>query len=185
MKKTAAIKSLIKKLLHQLSIDQDAEGLIETPERVAEMYEELLEGYNKNPKTVFKTFENGSYDGLIVISNIQFYSLCEHHMIPFFGKVNIGYVPNKRILGLSKFARLVNIFSRRLQVQERLTDQLAESIMEYLNPHGVVVSIEAEHLCMSMRGINKPGSTTKTLVTRGVCASDRSYLQSFFTLIKE
>ena len=183
MKKTV-IKNSVHEILRQLPIDITSESVRETPARVAEMYDELLEGYTQDPKKIFKTFEIGSYDGLIVVSDIQFYSLCEHHMIPFFGKVHIGYIPEQRILGLSKFARLVNVFSRRLQVQERLTEQLAESIMRYLQPQGVIVSIEAEHLCMSMRGVNKPGSTTKTLITKGVCSEDERYVKNFFAQVK-
>src|SRR5579859_3592766 len=174
----------VRAILKEFSIDVNKDGLSETPERVARMYSELLQGYTQDPAAVFKTFESGSYDGLVLVADIQFYSLCEHHMIPFHGKVHIGYLPNKKILGLSKFARLVNIFARRLQVQERLTEQIATTIMTNLKPHGVIVFIEAEHLCMSMRGVNKPGAVTKTLSAKGVCAKNQDYVSSFLNQLR-
>ncbi len=167
-------------LLRHCNIDLNQDGIKETPKRVAKMYLELLDGYNQDPASVFKVFESDAYDGLVIVSDIQFYSLCEHHMIPFHGRVHIGYIPDKKILGLSKFARLVNIFARRLQVQERLTEQIASSIMQYLQPKGVIVFVEAEHMCMSMRGVNKPGAITKTFSTKGVCAEHQDYVRNFF-----
>lgn len=159
--------------------DPQREGLIETPDRVARMYDELLCGYSQDPKLHFKTFPSNGYDELIVIKDIDFYSLCEHHMIPFFGKVHIGYIPNGRILGLSKFARLVDVFSRRLQTQENLTKQILDAINDNLNPKGSVVQIEAEHLCVSMRGIKKKGFITKTIIHSGLLKEGNKSLEQF------
>jgi len=175
----------VSSILEAHNLDIESDGLKETPQRVSRMYDELLSGYNRNPKEVFKTFENGSYAGLVMVADIQFYSLCEHHMVPFHGKAHIGYVPNGRILGLSKFARLVNIFSRRLQVQERLTEQVAQAISDNLHPKGVIVYMEAEHLCMSMRGVNKPGATTKTLSIKGFENEKQLYVDQFMSQVRK
>lgn len=146
----------------------------ETPKRVAKMWEELLSGYDKNPEEILsKTFEVGAEgdvnaNGIVVVKDIPFYSQCEHHLAPFYGTCSIAYIPCKRVVGLSKFARLVECYARRLQVQERMTRQIAEDICHYLNPIGVMVVIEAEHMCMTMRGIQKPGSKTVTSRVEGV-----------------
>jgi len=171
---------LIKKLLKSLGENPGREGLKETPQRIARMYQELLKGYQQNPKTVFKRFDGEKYVGLIVIDNIDFYSLCEHHLLPFYGRIHIGYVPDGHILGLSKFARLVDIFARRLQIQERLTKQIADSLEKNLSPRGIVVYCEAEHFCMRMRGIKKTQSRVKTLVKTGVFNTDKNLLTQFF-----
>lgn len=160
------VSELVKQMLELFKIDTNTNGIKETPLRVAKMYEELLDGYNQDPKNIFKVFDIKSYEGLVIVSDIQFYSLCEHHMAPFHGKVNIGYVPDQKILGLSKFVRLVNIFSKRLQVQERLTQNIAETIMKYLQPKGVIVYIEAEHMCMSMRGVKKTWFNNKNIINK-------------------
>lgn len=175
----------ISNILKSYNLDIKSDGLKETPQRVSRMYDELLSGYDRNPKEIFKTFENDSYSGLVMVADIQFYSLCEHHMVPFHGKAHIGYVPNGKILGLSKFARLVNIFSRRLQVQERLTEQVAQAISDNLHPKGVIVYMEAEHLCMSMRGVNKPGATTKTLSIKGFEHEKQLYVDQFMSQIRK
>ena len=146
----------------------------ETPNRVAKMWDELLKGYNDDPKEIlYKTFDcdtggdvNGN--GIVVVKDIPFFSQCEHHLVPFFGHVHIAYIPRDKVVGLSKFARLVECFSRRLQVQERLTKQLMDSIVRYLDPLGVMVVVEAEHMCMTMRGIQKPGTSTVTSRVHGV-----------------
>lgn len=179
------VSKLVEQILNEFQINTNTDGLKETPKRVANMYTELLWGYTQDPKDIFTTFDIQSYEGLVTICDIQFYSLCEHHMIPFFGKVHIGYVPNNKILGLSKFARLVDIFSKRLQVQERLTQNITDAILKYLQPKGVIVYIEAEHMCMSMRGVKKPGSITKTLLTFGVCHKDQNLVNNFFSQIKK
>ena len=146
----------------------------ETPKRVAKMWEELLSGYSKNPEEILsKQFdvkasaEEGT-NGVVIVKDIPFFSQCEHHLVPFYGKVHIAYIPRNRVVGLSKFARLVECYGRRLQVQERLTKQIADAINQYLDPIGVMVVIEAEHMCMTMRGIQKPGTKTVTSRVSGV-----------------
>lgn len=177
------ISALVKKLLLSLGENPRREGLRETPNRVTKMYQELLKGYHIDPKSVFKCFGSDQYSGLIVVSNIDFYSLCEHHLLPFYGKIHIGYVPDGKILGLSKFARIVEIFARRLQLQERLTKQIAETLQENLNSEGIVVYCEARHFCMSMRGVKKGGSRMQTLVKTGVFNTDKNLLPQFFRQI--
>lgn len=161
-------------LLNSLPPDVLHEGTVETPKRVAKMWDELTAGYEMKPEEILsKTFDvphgdGENTNGVVIIKDIGFYSCCEHHMVPFFGKVHIAYVPREKVVGLSKFARLVECFSRRLQVQERLTQQIVDSIQKELNPYGVMVIIEAEHMCMTMRGIKKPGTSTTTSRTLGV-----------------
>jgi len=177
------LELIITKLLTALDEDPNREGLKETPQRMAKMYNELLCGYKADPKSVFKVFDSEYYHGLIVVSDINFFSLCEHHLIPFYGKIHIGYVPNGKVLGLSKFARLVEIFSRRLQLQERLTKQIEDTITKYLRPLGVIVYCEAEHLCMSMRGVKKNGSKAKTLSKSGLMETNKTLVEEFFMQI--
>lgn len=161
----AAMRSVIE----HLGEDVERDGLLETPHRVVKALRELTSGYRIDPASLLKTFDNdGSYRGMVVVKDIPFYSLCEHHMLPFFGLAHVVYVPNGRIVGLSKFARLVDAFARRLQVQERLTEQIAGALQDALNPEGVMVVVEAEHFCMAMRGVQKPGSRTLTSSVRGV-----------------
>lgn len=160
--------------------DSNRSGLKETPDRIYRMYHELLSGYDSDPSVVFKTFESNGYSGLVTAGNIDFYSLCEHHIIPFFGKVHIGYVPNGKVLGLSKFARLVEVYSHRLQTQENLTQQIADALEKYLHPRGFVVYIEAEHLCVSMRGIKKRGFVTKTTIAKGLLEKNKKYIDQFY-----
>ncbi len=185
MKAPTVLEQDVRTLMADLDLDLTEEGLQETPRRVAKMYQELLEGYQHSAKDLFKVFSKDNYEGLIVVANIQFHSLCEHHLIPFYGKAHIGYVPGEKILGLSKFARLVEMYSRRLQVQERMTEQIARDIETYLEPKGVIVALEAEHLCMSMRGIKKPGSITKTISTKGICSENQNYTDLFFQQISK
>jgi len=144
----------------------DREGVAETPLRAAKAWRFLTSGYTELPD--LKTFASEGYDEIVVVRDLPLYSLCEHHLLPFFGKAHIAYLPGDRILGLSKFARLVNAYGRRLQVQERLTAQIADHLVDVLDPQGVAVVVEAEHLCMTMRGVERPGATTRTSVMRGV-----------------
>lgn len=145
------------------------EGLLGTPDRVAHMYEEIFSGYTANAEEILSTgFEEENHQELVLLKDIPFYSHCEHHMVPFFGKVHIAYIPQGRVVGISKLARLVECYARRLQIQERLSSDIADSIQYYLNPKGVAVVIEAEHLCMTMRGVQKPGAKTVTSAMRGV-----------------
>lgn len=149
-------------------------GTEETPDRVSKMWDELLLGYDKNPEEILsKTFDVDSAgdknaNGIVVVKNIPFYSCCEHHLVPFFGTASIAYIPRERVVGLSKFARLVECYARRLQVQERLTKQIIDDVVKYLHPLGCAVIINAEHMCMTMRGIQKPGATTTTSRLYGV-----------------
>lgn len=171
---------IVSELLTIFGEDINRSGLVETPSRVVKMYKELLNGYDMDVNKVFKTFDNNNFNDPITVTNINFYSLCEHHIIPFFGKVHIAYIPNKKILGLSKFARLVEIYSHRLQTQENLTQQIAQSISEKLQPKGLIVHVEAEHLCVNMRGIKKDGFVTKTTIKRGVIEEDKNLQEQFF-----
>lgn len=179
-KRTRLFNKFIPYLVESFGENSQREGLSETPGRVLRMYEELLSGYSLDPSIVFKTFKNNNYKDFLTVSNISFYSLCEHHMIPFFGKVHIGYVPNGRVLGLSKFARLVDVYARRLQTQENLTKQIFDSIQNNLHPKACIVRIEAEHLCVSMRGIKKKGFITLTTVSDNRMKKDKHLTDQFY-----
>lgn len=172
-------------LLHSVDEDVTREGLKDTPKRVAKMYSEIFEGYDEDPIAVLgTTFEDEKHNELVIVRNIQFYSHCEHHMVPFFGKVHIGYIPSGKVVGLSKLARLVNCFAHRLQIQERMTTQIADTIMEVLNPAGVMVVIEAEHMCMKMRGVKNPCADTVTSAVRGVFKDEASARAEFLSLMR-
>ena len=165
----AALRHHYHEILRLLGEDPEREGLVKTPERVAKAMRFLTSGAHKDPKEILRSaMFREEYRQMVIVKDIDFYSLCEHHMLPFFGKVHIGYIPNGYITGLSKLPRIVDVFARRLQVQERLTTQIKDCIQEALNPLGVIVVIEAEHMCMSMRGISKPGSSTVTSALRGI-----------------
>ena len=167
---TRKIEEGVRLILEGVGEDPDREGLRETPARVARMYEEVFAGLAQDPAVHFeKTFDEHCNE-MVLVRDISFYSMCEHHLVPFFGKAHIGYIPaaDGRVCGLSKLARLVEVFAKRPQVQERLTAQIADAIDEVLDPQGVIVVIEAEHMCMSMRGISKPGSSTVTSALRGI-----------------
>lgn len=161
--RTDRLAALSRQILTELGEDADRDGLQETPVRVAKALQALTRGYHQDPKAVLRaaTFED-DYSQMVIVKDIEFYSLCEHHMLPFFGKIHIAYIPNGHITGLSKLARIVDIFSRRLQVQERLTRQIKDCIEEALHPLGVMVVIEARHLCMQMRGVQKQNAITTT-----------------------
>lgn len=178
------IEEAVKLLLEGIGENVDREGLVETPARIARMYGELYKGMDENPvQHLSKTFAADS-SGIVVEKDITFYSICEHHLLPFFGKVHIAYLPDGRVVGLSKLARTVEVYARRLQIQEQMTAQIAEAVMEYLKPQGVMVMAEAEHMCMTMRGVAKPGSRTTTLAARG-CFQDNPQLQQcFFEMIR-
>ena len=160
---TEAIVQHVTQLLQQLGEDTQREGLQRTPERVGKAMQFLTQGYLQDPEAILRSalFEE-DYRQMVVVKDIPFYSLCEHHMLPFFGKAHVAYIPNGKITGLSKVARVVDVFARRLQVQERMTTQIKECIQNTLNPLGVMVVIEAEHLCMQMRGVQKPHAVTTT-----------------------
>ena len=161
------IEKAVKLLLEGMGEDPGREGLVDTPRRVAGMYEEVLAGMDADATEHLSRQFNVEGSDIVIEKDITFYSLCEHHLMPFFGKVHIAYIPEGKVVGLSKLARTVEVFARRLQLQEQLTRQIADAIEENLSPKGVMVVIEAEHTCMTMRGVKKPGSQTVTTVTRG------------------
>lgn len=165
----ARLESAVREILLAVGENPDREGLVETPARVARAYAEIFAGLRQNPEDVLvKTFDV-DHEELILVRDIEVYSTCEHHLVPFHGVAHVGYIPSTsgRVTGLSKLARLVDVFAKRPQVQERLTTQIADALVEHLDPQGVIVVIEAEHLCMSMRGIRKPGARTITSAVRG------------------
>lgn len=167
------IERAVREILLAVGEDPDREGLQETPERVARMYAEIFWGLHRDIKKDIKVFNEPGNDEMILIGDIPFYSMCEHHLLPFLGKAHVVYIPRDgKILGLSKVARIVDTLSRRPQLQERLTNEIADTILNAVNPQAVCVVIEAEHLCMTMRGIRKPGSKTVTSAMRGGCRSD-------------
>lgn len=179
-------EEMIFNLLREIGENPERQGLAETPHRVAVAFKTWFEGYHKNPADVFKTFEDGSegYDQMIIVRDIPVYSHCEHHMAPFFGVAHVAYIPNKKILGLSKFSRVVDIFARRLQVQERLTNQIADEIQRHLTPAGVGVQISCRHMCMESRGIQRIGTSTITTALRGLMHSDASAKEEFLNAIR-
>jgi GTP cyclohydrolase I len=161
------IEGKIKDILVYIGENPEREGLQETPERIVKSWEKLFKGYTQNPQDILKAFTQGSCNEMVILKSIEFYSTCEHHFLPFSGKISIGYLPNKRVIGISKLARLVEIYSRRLQIQERLTSQIADSLMNFLEPLGVMVYCKAQHLCMTARGVEKQNSEMITSAIRG------------------
>ncbi len=178
------IEAGVRLILEGIGEDKEREGLAETPERVARMYEEILGGMGQDAgEHLQKTFTVAGSE-MVLEKNITFYSTCEHHLMPFFGQVHIAYVPDGRVVGLSKLARTVEVYAARLQLQERMTEQIAEAVMKYLAPKGVMVLVEAEHMCMSMRGVKKPGSKTVTLAKKGVFARNPDLQEQFFKMLE-
>jgi GTP cyclohydrolase IA len=171
-------------LLLSLGEDPNREGLLETPERVVRSYKELFRGYNSDPNEVIKTFDAEDYDEMVIAKNITFFSTCEHHLLPFHGKAHIGYLPDKKIIGLSKFGRLVDIFTRRIQNQERITTQIATFLQSTLEPKGVGVVLEASHLCMVARGVEKQSALITTSAFKGYFKKNVNTRQEFLSLIK-
>lgn len=167
------IKNAVREILAAIGEDPDREGLAETPRRVADMYEEIFSGLSEDPAQHLKMFHETNHDEMVIVRDIPLYSMCEHHLLPFVGKAHIAYIPNDGcVIGLSKLARIVNNFARRPQLQERLTAQVADFLEESLSPKGVAVVIEAEHLCMTMRGVRAAGALTQTSALRGLMRSD-------------
>jgi GTP cyclohydrolase I len=182
---TARLRKAVREIIQAVGEDPQREGLIETPRRVADMYAEVFSGLSQDPADVLRVgFEEGHQE-LVLVKDIPFYSMCEHHFLPFHGVAHIGYIPNGRVVGLSKLARALEILARRPQLQERLTSQLADVIMSTLEPAGVAVVVNAEHLCLSMRGVRKPGSKTATSAMRGVFRREAATRAEFMSLIKE
>ncbi|MCS7001804.1 MAG: GTP cyclohydrolase I FolE [Dehalococcoidia bacterium] len=174
----------VRELIAAAGLDVNAEGLIDTPRRVTDMYRELFAGIERNPMDDLQVTFNEHHDEMVIVKDIPFYSLCEHHFVPFFGVAHIGYLPNGRVVGLSKLARVLETFARRPSVQERLTDQVADTLMQALEPRGVAVVIKAEHLCMTMRGVKKPGALTVTSANRGQFRTDTATRLEFLNLIE-
>lgn len=182
----ARIERAVKEILEAIGEDPNREGLLDTPKRVARMYEEIFGGLKEDPSYHLKVqFGEEGHEEMVLVKDIPVYSMCEHHFMPFYGKAHVAYIPkNGRITGLSKMARTVEGFAKRPQLQERLTSQIADSIMESLDPRGVLVVIEAEHMCMTMRGVKKPGSKTLTSAVRGIFTDNTATRAEAFSLIK-
>ena len=176
------IKQGVRLLLEGIGEDTDREGLIDTPDRIARMYEEIFAGLNQDASEPLSKVFTAQNTDMIIEKDITFYSMCEHHLLPFYGKAHIAYIPNGKVAGLSKLARTVEVFARRPQLQERMTVQIAEALMEELDAAGSMVILEAEHMCMTMRGIKKPGSRTVTIASKGRFADDENLRQTFISI---
>ena len=183
----AKIEQGVRLILEGVGEDPDRDGLVETPARVARMYEEVLCGMNEQPGELFAQMFDEGHQEMVIVHDIPVYSLCEHHLVPFYGLAHVAYVPNEdgRICGISKLARLVDVYARRLQVQERLTSQVADAIVEYMNPLGALVVMECEHMCMTMRGVKKPGCKTTTSAVRGSFRRSQDTRMEALSLIRE
>ncbi|MFW6640225.1 GTP cyclohydrolase I FolE [Nocardiopsis algeriensis] len=180
------IERAVREILVAIGEDPDRDGLVKTPERVARAYEEQFAGLGQKPDDVLTTVFEAGHEEMVLVKDIELYSTCEHHLVPFYGVAHVGYIPGSdgRITGLSKLARLVDVYARRPQVQERLTGQVADAIMDHLQPRGVIVVVEAEHLCMTMRGVRKPGAQTVTSAVRGVFrSSDRTRAEAMSLIL--
>ena len=177
------IKEGVRFILEGIGEDVNREGLVDTPDRIARMYEEIFAGMEEAASVHLKKTFTAENTDMIIEKDIPFYSMCEHHLVPFYGKVHIAYVPDGKVVGLSKLARTVEVFAKRPQLQERMTTQIADAIMENLNAKGVMVIIEAEHMCMTMRGVKKPGSRTVTLSSKGVFESDNRLNNTFVSMV--
>ncbi len=177
------IETAAKMILEAIGEDINREGLVKTPKRVARAFEEICSGYFKDPKEVLNDalFESTNNE-MVVVRNIEFYSMCEHHILPFFGRVHVAYIPDKKVVGLSKIPRMVEVFARRLQIQEQLTEQIADAIMEVVKPKGVGVVIHARHMCMEMRGVKTKHSYTSSSALRGIFLEEKTR-EEFFNII--
>lgn len=181
------IEEGVRLILEGVGEDPNREGLLDTPGRVARMYEEILSGMHADPDKLFEKKFDVGHQEMVIVHDIPVYSLCEHHMLPFIGLAHVAYIPNEdgRVCGISKLARLVDLYAHRLQVQERLTSQIADTLVKEMDPQGVMVVIECEHLCMTMRGVRKPGSKTTTSAVRGALKTSQRSRMEALTLIKE
>jgi GTP cyclohydrolase IA len=182
---SATFEELVREMLVRLGEDPEREGLLRTPARVHKAFEFLTRGYNEDPEALLKkALFTVTYDEMVIVKDVEVFSLCEHHMLPFFGKVHVAYIPNGKVIGLSKIPRLIEIFSRRLQIQERLTTQIAETIQKVIQPQGVGVVIEARHLCMMMRGVEKQHSQAVTSSMLGCFREEQETRTEFLSLIR-
>lgn len=182
---SASLEELVREMIVRLGEDPTREGLVRTPERVQRAWEYLTRGYKEDPEEMLKNaLFSVNYDEMVIVKDVEMFSLCEHHMLPFFGKVHVAYIPNGKVIGLSKIPRLIEMFSRRLQIQERLTTQIAETIQNVIEPQGVGVVIEARHLCMMMRGVEKQHSATVTSSMLGCFREEQETRTEFLSLIR-
>lgn len=179
------IEAAVRMLLEGIGEDVEREGLLEIPARIARMCEEIYGGLNQDAGVHLKKQFQVENNEMVVEKDITFYSTCEHHLLPFYGKAHVAYIPDGRVAGLSKLARTVDVYARRPQIQEKMTAQIADALEEYLKPQGVMVMVEGEHTCMTMRGIKKPGSKTVTIVTRGVFKEDAQLQNLFMQMVKD
>lgn len=177
-------KALIKQQIKYIGEDPNREGLLETPKRIVKMWDEIYAGYKMDPADMFTVFSTDGYDQIVLLKNIKFYSMCEHHNLPFFGVAHIAYLPNEKVIGISKLARLLEVYTKRMQIQERIGEQVTQDIMTYLNARGAACIIEAEHLCMKMRGVKNPTSTMVTSSLKGVFLENAQTRTELFQLIK-
>ena len=178
------IEAAVKLLLEGIGEDVNREGLVETPARIARMYEEVFSGMDEDAKEFLAKRFHVENNDMVLEKDIVFYSMCEHHLLPFYGKAHVAYIPDGEVVGLSKLARTVETYAKRPQLQERMTNQIADAIMEHLNAKGVIVMLEAEHMCMTMRGIKKPGSKTVTCVKRGEFEHNDALVRDFYQMLK-
>jgi GTP cyclohydrolase I len=180
------IEHAVRLILEAVGEDPNREGLLDTPKRVAKMYAEVFSGINEDPSEHFKTIFGEDHEELVLVKDIPFYSMCEHHLVPFYGRAHVAYIPKGgKVTGLSKLARAVEAVAKRPQLQERITSTVADSIVDSLDPHGVMVVVEAEHMCMSMRGVKKQGATTVTSAVRGVFVNDQAARAEVLSFIKQ
>ena len=179
------VEKNIKKILEYIGENPEREGLVETPKRIRKAYDEVFSGYKQNPKELMKVFTDGSCKEMVILKNSEFYSMCEHHMFPFFGHISIGYIPNGKVIGVSKLARLIDCFAHRMQIQERMTSQIADTLMKELGALGVMVVCEGVHFCMRSRGVKKQDASMITSAVRGVFAENAQTRQEFLSLIKD
>ena len=179
------IREAVRLLLEGIGEDPLREGLLETPDRIARMYSEIFAGMDEDAKQHLSKVFTVDDSEMVLEKDIVFYSMCEHHMLPFYGVAHVAYIPNGKVVGLSKLARTVEVYAKRLQIQERMTGQIADAIMRELNPQGVMVVLEAEHMCMTMRGVKKPGSRTVSMATRGIFEKEPVLQDKFLKLINK
>lgn len=178
------IEDGVKLLLEGIGEDLQREGLRETPERIGRMYEEIFGGMDEDPAAYLSKTFTAADSEMVLEKDIVFYSVCEHHLMPFYGKAHVAYIPDNKVVGLSKLARTVEVFAKRPQIQEKMTGQIADAVMEHLSPAGVMVVVEAEHMCMTMRGVKKPGSRTVTVACRGVFTDHEKLQERFWQMLK-
>ncbi len=184
MNKEEEFEQLVGRMLELLGEDPKREGLLKTPKRVAKALEFLTEGYRQDPKEILnQALFSTSNDEMVLVRDIEFYSMCEHHMLPIIGRCHVAYIPDGKVVGLSKIPRIVNVYARRLQIQEQMTEQIADAIVETINPKGVAVVVHARHMCMEMRGVQKINSTTVSSTLRGLFKSDERTRNEFYNLI--